>query len=192
MRKYRRFLYVKIFVLLACSLAFCGYGTLRWGSSIRAVKSKYPSLKKVKNPCYFEGVNVFGRDTLVAYQQKISNEELYKRTFFFYRKQLVAVDLHYRDMTLKFFRKKIIKPLKESLGKKKYVYKTQNDKTKKNCYYIWRRPYDVIVAMYGHFKNVRPENLDWVRVKFYNKDFYDLKFKDRFKLAGGGKWKIFF
>lgn len=169
-----------------------GYEKLGWDATPRTVKQRYSTVSRVKNPCYFEGINVFGTDTLMVYEQTFRNPAVRSRSFIFLRKKLVAVEIQYDVVDMPTFERKILEPLKKKLGTKLMQNTVQSDKTKENLYYIWRTKEDVVVAMYGHFKEVSPENLDWIRVTYYKKDFYDFKNAARSSLAGEGEYMVFY
>lgn len=184
-----------LFCLLAFSGAFlfAGYENVKWDASYYTVRIFYPKITKVKNPCYFDGVNLFGSDTLKAWEEKAKDPLFKKRVFLFQKKKLVAVEVHYEPVDLPVFEKKIVEPLKQIYGAKQMQTTTQNDRTKDNVYFIWKTKTDVVVAMWGHFKQVSPDNLDWIRVVYYKRDFYDLKNATRSSsLAGDGEWCIYF
>jgi hypothetical protein len=165
---------------------------LKWGSPYKKVKKRFPKMRSVDNPCYFDGVNVFGRDSTQFFEEVFTDNSMNKRVFVFYRRRLVAVDLHYGSMDLKAFNKKLVRRLKKNLSRRRLAYRVHNDQTKVNHYYIWNLKGSIIVAMHGHFKNVVPDNLDWVRIKYYYKSFYELKKKNQKKLAGSGRYEILF
>jgi hypothetical protein len=185
---------VFLFCLLALSAAllFGGYEHLKWDATYYTVRIFYPKITKVKNPCYFDGVNIFGSDTLRAYEERPKDPLFKKRVFLFQRKRLVAVEVHYEPMDLPFFEKRVVEPLKKIYGAKRMQTTTQSDNTKDNVYFIWKTRSDVVVAMWGHFKRVSPDNLDWNRVVFYKRSFYDLKNATRSSLAGDGEWAIYY
>jgi len=178
--------------LLATAL-FAELPNFRWDTPVSTVLDKYPGAMR-NWCCYFNGVNIFGRDSLEIYTEPIEKGDYDRHTFLFMKKRLVEVELKFRtdSVTLNNFEQKVVEPLKKKFGSKKFYEGTQDDKTKHNQYYLWRTKTDVILAMYGHFKKVNPNNLDWVKVCYYKKEFYDFKNQGKSSLVGEGEWKVFY
>ena len=163
-----------ILLFLTSGQASAGYEDLAWRAPYRVVKRSFPGISRVRDLCYFEGVNLFGQDSLVVFEEKQPLDGVRRRLFVFQQGKLVAVEIQYDNsaVTDSLFQYSIIEPLVQKYGKKKMKYKQERNRTKENKYFIWDQKDDIIVAVYGHFKKVSPDNLDWVRVKYYDKDYY--------------------
>jgi hypothetical protein len=182
-------------VLLMYPVFACaGYGKLQWNAPGKTVKKHYPKLSRLKNICYFEGVNCFGHDSLAFFEQVRPEKGLKHRLFVFQKKKLVAVEMRYDNEAVNdsLFRDKIVADLAKQLGPQKMAYKEEQDRTKINKYYIWSLKNDVVVAVYGHFKKVSPENLDWIRVKYYDRNFYDHRGADSLQASNPDSTRIYF
>jgi hypothetical protein len=170
-------LLITLCFLLLPGFVFSGYNGFKWDCTAEKVRRACPKIKKVNNQCYFEGVNIFGKDSLVTYEDHGAGENVKKRTFAFYKKRLIAVDVQYDNqlMDYKIFKEKLVERLKVTYGADSMRYTEQKDNTKANRYFVWRLKNDVIVAVYGHFLGVSPYNLDWIRVRYYKREFYNFK-----------------
>ncbi len=170
-----------------------GYENLRWNSSSSVVKKAFPHVKKM-TPCYFEGVNIFGPDTLKFAVEKITSENIEKKIYSFFKNGLVAVELDYRTFETgeKGFKKNVIAKLVKTYGKANMSYWKYQDKTKEGHCFIWCTKEDVVLAVYGHFKAVSPNNLDWVKVTHYKRKFFDYKNQRCFCKSFTGVSKLFF
>jgi len=133
-------------------------------------------------------VNVFGTDTIVSYVSTIpKGSNLEKRIFSFLRGKLVAVEFVYLpdSLTMQVFRKRIAVPLIRQYGLENALVFEDLDRTKENRGYLCLNKNDAALAVYGHFKGVGDENLDWVRVKIYKRKYFDFKNQRKFT----GCWK---
>ena len=82
----------RLILFLMTALSVQGeYKNLQWGSRPSQVKDLFPNLKKLTKSCYFDGVNVFGNDSLTVYQDSALIEFKY-RNFLFLKNELVAVE----------------------------------------------------------------------------------------------------
>ncbi|MFH0919138.1 MAG: hypothetical protein V1913_02150 [Fibrobacterota bacterium] len=183
-----RFAGLLLLLVVAVVAEFPG---LKWDASVSTVLDRYPDA--VRNRCcYFEGVNIFGRDSLEIYTEPLAANCYERRTFLFYKKKLVQVELKCAmdSVTPDNFEAKIIDPLKKKLGSKTPFTHAQDDKTKNIRFYQWRTKTDMVLAMFGHFKKVTPANLDWSKVSYYKRDFYDFKSQGKPSVIAEGEWKI--
>ncbi|OGS35197.1 MAG: hypothetical protein A2293_02295 [Elusimicrobia bacterium RIFOXYB2_FULL_49_7] len=179
-------------IALCCVPLFADFEKLRWGISLKKLTQHCHGLKRAKNPCYFDGVNVFGPDTLrTVFSNGVGRLEK-KRSYFFHQKGLVAVEVQYDQMDLPTFDEAVVRKLKKKHGESQLQCVRQQDSTKQNLFYIWRLKEDVVVAAFGHFIVAGPSTYDWVRVTYYEKKFYSIKNAARNSLAGSGDWCVYY
>jgi hypothetical protein len=182
---------IRIFLILLVPMVcvYCakktapsGFMGVQWYSSRKYVAGKYANLKKLTIPL-IDDITMFEGDTVHVWseQEGKSTEKNVIKRFSFLKGKLRNVEVLYDSSIVRFnyFNNTVLKNLVDLYGDYN-VYEKDDNEFMTTHYFKWEHLNTVVMAMFGHFKGLMPQNYDWIKVRYYEKSFYEIKHrKDR-------------
>lgn len=172
--------------LLAQSMPAAVMPSVSWGATIRDVFRKHPKLVRL-NCCYFDGINVFGSDSLQMFAEYFKSGALERRIFSFQHGRLVSVEMIWRieKVDTAKFRKAVLDPMSARFKRGVARSLSWHDKTKSEKGRLWFDDKEAAIVCHGRFTTLKEVNLDWMRIRLFKRSFFDFRNQRRYC----GRWK---
>ncbi|MFH1761473.1 MAG: hypothetical protein ABIA63_10280 [bacterium] len=177
--KYCFYCILCVILLSAPAEVINGFEESPWNSSLTFIVSRYNNLKKLRIS-HIKGITIFGKDTMSLWSETEDHrsDNKFIKKFYFLNDELRMVDVVYDSMyiNINYFKNAVLNGLIKRHGKYSSYEKDENDFMITH-YFRWINQTTVIMAMCGHFKEIDSNKYDWIKIRYYEKKYYELKQK---------------